>query len=470
MKNSKGIQRLQTTSYKEGWTCETGVELRDNMGAHSISSAFESGKDDGKQYANNLLEKILDRNNLNLAYKKVKSNRGSHGVDGMKVDELLPYLKQNGETLKASILEGTYRPSPVRRVEIPKPDGGKRLLGIPTVIDRMVQQATAQILIPIFENIFSDNSYGFRPRRDAKQAILKSKEYIKQGYKWVVDIDLAKYFDTVNHDKLMALVAREIRDKRVLKLIRLFLQSGVMINGVVMETEEGCPQGSPISPLLGNIMLTELDKELERRGHKFCRYADDCNIYVKSRKAGERVMKSITKYLEDKLKLKVNKEKSAVDRPWRRKFLGFTFYQWYGKIGIRVHEKSVAKFKAKVKELTKRSNGWSMDYRLLKLRQLIIGWINYFGIADMKQLAKTLDEWIRRRIRMCFWKQWKKIKTKHDNLKKLGATEKKAWEYANTRKSYWRISNSPILNATLTNAYLEKIGYTSVYKRYKLVH
>lgn len=470
MKNSKEIRRLQKTSYKEGWTYDVGVELRDNMGAHSISSAFENGEDDGKQYANNLLEKILDRNNLNLAYKKVVSNKGSHGVDGMKVDELLPYLKQNGESLKASILEGTYRPSPVRRVEIPKPDGGKRLLGIPTAIDRMIQQATAQILIPIFENIFSDSSYGFRPKRDAKQAILKSKEYIEQGYKWVVDIDLAKYFDTVNHDKLMALVAREIKDKRVLKLIRLFLQSGVMINGIVMETEEGCPQGSPISPLLGNIMLNELDKELERRGHKFCRYADDCNIYVRSRKAGERVMKSITKYLEDKLKLKVNKEKSAVDRPWKRKFLGFTFYQWYGKIGIRVHEKSVAKFKNKIKEITKRSNGWSMEHRLLKLRQLIIGWINYFGIADMVRLVKSLDEWIRRRIRMCFWKQWKKIKTKYYNLKKLGASEEKAWQYANTRKSYWRISNSPILNTTLTNAYLEKIGYTSIYKRYKLVH
>ena len=470
MKNSKEIRRLQKTSYKEGWTYDVGVELRDNMGAHSISSAFENGEDDGKQYANNLLEKILDRNNLNLAYKKVVSNKGSHGVDGMKVDELLPYLKQNGESLKASILEGTYRPSPVRRVEIPKPDGGKRLLGIPTAIDRMIQQATAQILIPIFENIFSDSSYGFRPKRDAKQAILKSKEYIEQGYKWVVDIDLAKYFDTVNHDKLMALVAREIKDKRVLKLIRLFLQSGVMINGIVMETEEGCPQGSPISPLLGNIMLNELDKELERRGHKFCRYADDCNIYVRSRKAGERVMKSITKYLEDKLKLKVNKEKSAVDMPWRRKFLGFTFYQWYGKIGIRVHEKSVAKFKNKIKEITKRSNGWSMEHRLLKLRQLIIGWTNYFKIADMKQLAKALDEWIRRRIRMCFWKQWKKIKTKYDNLRKLGATKEKAWEHANTRKCYWRISNSPILSTTLTNSYLEKLGYTSIYKRYMLVH
>ena len=470
MKNSRGIRKLQKTSYKEDWTWEVGVELQDNMGAHSISTAFESGKDDGKQYTNNLLEKILDSNNLRLAFKRVKANKGSHGVDGMKVDELPQYLKQNVGTLKESILEGTYRPKPVRRVEIPKPDGGIRLLGIPTVVDRMVQQAIAQILSPIFERTFSDNSYGFRPKRDAKQAIKRAKEYIEQGHKWVVDIDLAKYFDTVNHDKLTALVAREIKDKRVLKLIRLFLQSGVMINGIVVDTEEGCPQGGPLSPLLSNIMLTEFDKELEKRGHKFCRYADDCNIYVKSKKAGERVMGNVTEFLEGKLKLKVNRDKSAVDRPWRRKFLGFTFYQLYGKIGIRVHQKSIIKFRNKIREITSRSSGKSMEFRIHKLRQCIIGWLNYFGIADMSKLTRELDEWTRRRVRLCFWKQWKKIKTKHDNLKKLGATEYKAWEFANTRKGYWRISNSPILNTTITNTYLEKLGYISIVKRYKQVH
>lgn len=469
MKNSKEIQRLQTTSYREGWSCEVGVELQDNMGAHSISTAFERRKDDGKLYANNLLERILHRDNMNVAYKRVKSNKGSHGVDGMKVDELLPYLKQHGKALIESILEWTYRPNPVRRVEMKKPEGGVRLLGIPTVVDRMIQQAVAQMLTPIFEETFSDNSYGFRPRRDAKQAVAKAKEYMEQGYKWVVDIDLAKYFDTVNHDKLMALVAREVKDKRVLKLIRLFLQSGVMINGVVVETEEGCPQGGPLSPLLSNIMLTELDRELEKRGHKFCRYADDNNIFVKSKKAGERVMNSITDFLENNLKLKVNRDKSAVDRPWRRKFLGFTFYQWYGKIGIRVHEKSINRFKNKVRKITSRSNAWDMEYRMIKLRQVIIGWLNYFGIADMSSMAKELDEWIRRRLRMCFWKQWKKIKTKHDNLMKLGVKDSKAWEYANTRKSYWRIANSPILATTLTNSYLEKLGYISIFKRYKQI-
>lgn len=470
MKNSKGIRKLQKTSYKEDWTWQVEVELQETMGVHSISTAFESGKDDGKLYTNNLLEKILDSENLRLAFRRVKSNKGSHGVDGMKVDELPQYLKQNIISLKKSILEGSYRLQPVRRVEIPKPDGGIRLLGIPTVVDRMIQQAVAQVLTPIFEKTFSENSYGFRPRRDAKQAIRKAKEYVEQGYKWVVDIDLTRYFDTVNHDKLMALVAREIKDKRVLKLIRLFLQSGVLINGVVIETEEGCPQGGPLSPLLSNIMLTELDKELEIRGHKFCRYADDNNIYVKSKKAGDRVMLSITEFIENKLKLKVNKDKSAVDRPWKRKFLGFSFYQWYGKIGIRVHEKSINKFKVKIRNITSRSNACDMDYRMLKLRQCIIGWLNYFGIADIAKLTKELDEWTRRRLRMCFWKQWKKIKTKHGNLKKLGIKESKAWEYVNTRKSYWRIANSPILATTLTNSYFEKIGYTSIHKRYKQVH
>lgn len=470
MKNSKEIRKLQKTSYREDWTWQVGVELQETMGVHSVSTAFNDGEDDGKLYTNNLLEKILDSENLRLAFRRVKSNKGSHGVDGMKVDELPKFLKQNIIHLKKSILEGTYRPKPVRRVEIPKPDGGIRLLGIPTVVDRMVQQAIALVLTPIFEKTFSENSYGFRPNRDAKQAIAKAKEYMEEGYKWVVDIDLAKYFDTVNHDKLMALVAKEVKDKRVLKLIRLFLQSGVMINGVVIETEEGCPQGGPLSPLLSNVMLTELDRELERRGHKFCRYADDNNIYVKSKKAGDRVMRSITEFIENKLKLKVNKDKSAVDRPWRRKFLGFTFYQWYGKIGIRVHQKSINKFKSKIRTITSRSSGKSMEYRMKKLKQCIVGWLNYFAIADISRLTKELDEWTRRRIRMCFWKQWKKIRTKYDNLKKLGVAERKAYEFANTRKGYWRISNSPILATTLTNSHLENIGYTSIHKRYKQVH
>ncbi|WP_298200724.1 group II intron reverse transcriptase/maturase, partial [Desulfosporosinus sp.] len=346
--------------HKEGYLQEIRVELRGNVGVQSISSTSDKEGNDGSVYASRLLEEILDRDNMNLAYKRVKANKGSHGVDGMTVDELLPYLKQNGNQIRQSILEGAYNPSPVRRVEIPKPDGGKRLLGIPTVLDRVVQQAIAQVLSPIFEKEFSDNSYGFRPNRNAKQAVMRCKEYIEAGYNWSVDIDLAKYFDTVNHGKLMRLLSHTIKDPRVLSLIRKYLQSGVMINGVVRETEEGTPQGGNLSPLLSNIMLNELDKELTQRGLRFCRYADDCNIYVQSKKAADRVMGSITRFIEEELKLKVNKEKSAVDRPWRLKFLGFSFYNKKGGIGIRVHPKPVKKFKQKLKEITSRSNAMSI--------------------------------------------------------------------------------------------------------------
>jgi RNA-directed DNA polymerase len=411
-----------------------------------------------------LLERILNRDNLNIAYKRVKRNKGSHGVDGMTVEELLPYLTEHGDELRESILTGKYKPQAVRRVEIPKPDGGVRLLGIPTVVDRVIQQAAAQILSPIYEKKFSDSSYGFRPGRSAQQAIEQSRKYINDGYTWVVDIDLAKYFDTVNHDKLIRLISNDVKDGRVISLIRKFLVSGVMINGVVIETDEGTPQGGNISPLLSNIMLHELDCELERRGLVFCRYADDCNIYVKSRKAAERVMKSITRFIEGDLKLKVNQQKSTVDRPWNLKFLGFSFYynKNKGEYSIRVHQKSIAKFKAKLKMLTGRSNGMSMDRRLEKLKQAIRGWVNYFGIADMKTLVKNLDEWLRRRIRMDVWKTWKRVRTRFASLKKLGLDKQKAWEFANTRKGYWRIADSPILHRTLTNKVLEKRGLVSI--------
>lgn len=456
--------------HKEDCLQEVRVELRGNVGVRSISSTSEKGRNDVSEYASRLLEKILEPSNMNLAYKRVKANKGSHGVDGMTVDELLQFLKQNGKQLIQSLLEGNYKPQPVRRVEIPKPDGGVRLLGIPTVIDRVIQQSIAQVLSPIYELRFSETSYGFRPNKSAKEAVLKCKEYINAGYKWAVDIDLAKYFDTVNHDKLMRLLSETIKDGRVLSLIRKYLRSGVMINGTVEETEIGCPQGGNLSPLLSNIMLNELDKELTQRDLKYCRYADDCNIYVKSKRSAERVMDSITRYIEGKLKLKVNKEKSAVDRPWNLKFLGFSFYRKKGGIGIRVHSKPVMKLKEKLKEITGRSKGISMAERMTKLRQCITGWVNYFGIADMKTLARTLDEWLRRRIRMCFWKQWKKIKTKHNNLVKLGIKNLQAWQFANTRKSYWHTANSPILNRTLTNGYLKKIGFISVSERYSLVH
>lgn len=452
---------------KEGYLQENRVELEGNAGAFSISSMSEKDTNDRNGYTKmELLEEILDSDNVNKAFKRVKSSKGSHGVDGMTVNELLPFLKENGNQIKKSILEGKYSPKPVRRVEIPKADGGIRLLGIPTVLDRVIQQAIAQVLIPIYEGEFSEFSYGFRPKRNAHQAVKKCKEYIDAGYKWAVDIDLAKYFDTVNHDKLMRILSEKVKDSRVLSLIRKYLQSGVTVNGVVMDTGEGTPQGGNLSALLSNIMLNELDQELTKRGLKFCRYADDANIYVKSRKAAERVMTSITRFIEGELKLRVNKEKSVVGRPWKLKFLGFTFYHIKGGVGIRVHPRPVRKFKEKLKEITGRSKARSVYEIIKKLKQSITGWVNYFKIADMGKLLNKLDEWLRRRIRMCYWKRWKRIKTKHDNLVKLGIDNTKAWEYANTRKGYWRISNSPILSRALTNERLKKQGFPTLTETY----
>lgn len=469
MKNTKKCDESRQL-HIEGYLQKDRVELEEYVGAPSISLTLDKKQNAEIKYANGLLEKIIDRNNLNQAFKRVKSNKGSYGIDGMKVDELLQYLKENGDSIRQSILEGNYKPNPVRRVEIPKQDGKKRPLGIPTAVDRVIQQAIAQVLSPIFEEKFSDNSYGFRPNKSAHQAILKCKEYMDNGYKWAVDIDLEKYFDTVNHDKLIGLVYKEIKDIRVISLIRKYLQAGVMINGVVNSTEKGVPQGGNLSPLLSNIMLNELDTELEKRELNFCRYADDCNIYVKSKKSAERVMKNITKFIEKDLKLKVNKEKSKVDRPWKLKYLGFSFYNKKNGMGIRVHNKSIEKLKATLKKITGRSNAMSMEYRAIKLKQTITGWINYFKLADLKGTLREVDKWLRRRLRLCYWKQWKKIKTKHDNLVKLGIDNFKAWEYANTRKGYWRISNSPILARTLTNDYLKEQGFitlTASYLRFR---
>lgn len=380
----------------------------------------------------------------------------------MQVDELLQYLKENGEQLKEQIRKGKYNPKAVLRVEIPKADGSMRKLGIPTVVDRVVQQAIAQKLSEIYEPQFSENSYGFRPNRSCKEAILKAKEIMNKGYKWVVDLDLEKFFDTVNQDLLISIIRRTINEDKVVSLIRKYLQAGVLVNGVYEKTERGTPQGGNISPILSNIMLNELDKELERRGLQFVRYADDCIIFTKSRKAANRVMESITRYIEGKLRLKVNKEKSKVGRPWKIKYLGFSFYQSKGIVEIKVHQKSINKFKDKIRKITSRSNGMSMEKRYEKLQQIIRGWVNYFKVANMKGVVQELDSWIRRRLRMCYWKQWKKTGTKHYNLVKLGIDKHKAWEFANTRKSYWRISKSPILSKSLTNKTLERLGFLSL--------
>lgn len=456
------MQILQKTLV-QGLLFEVNVERGDRIEGQSISSASNKGRDGatGTPLSENLLEDILSPSNLALACKRVKSNKGCEGTDEMKVSELPDYLKYKGKDLTEQILAERYVPTPVKRVEIPKPDGGTRELGIPTVIDRLLQQAIFQKLSLYFEDIFSENSFGFRIKRSAHDAVIKARGYINSGYTWVVDIDLAKYFDTVNHDKLMFLLSEHIKDKRVLRLIRKYLNSGVMINGIVVETYMGCPQGGPLSPLLSNVMLHELDKELTKRGHKFCRYADDSNIFVRSKRAGERVMRGITSYLETRLKLKVNQDKSAVDRPWNRKFLGFSFYTDSEGVMIRVHSKSIIKLENKIREITSRSNAMSEEQRINRLNSLIRGWVNYFKIANMKSHIRSIDEWTRRRLRMCIWKSWKRIKSKFKNLIKLGIPKPKAWEYANTRKGYWRISNSFILSKSLTNRYFENMGLLS---------
>ena len=459
------MQRPQKTT-KVGCPCEGMLETKSNKGACSIALT-ETDRKDG---AENLLERILDRNNLNQAYLKVKRNGGSAGIDGMTVEEMLPYLKEHREELLEALRNERYKPKAVRRVEIPKPDGGKRMLGVPTVIDRMIQQAIVQVLQPMYEPLFSENSYGFRPKRSAQQAMKQALEYYNEGYTQVVDLDLAKYFDTVNHEILIGMLREQVKDERVIRLIRKYLKSGVMINGLISPTTEGTPQGGNLSPLLSNIYLTAFDRMLENRGHKFVRYADDCNIYVKSRRAAERVMANCTKFLEDKLKLKVNRKKSQVGSPLRLKFLGFSMYKTGKKAGIRPHSKSIKRFKNKIRELTSRKQARSVELILKRLKRYTVGWLGYYSIADMESRIKSLNEWIRRRIRQIYWKQWKKIKTKHDNLVKLGIDNENAWKWANSRKAYWRVANSHILAKSLTNKYLASVGYDDILERYKVLH
>ncbi|WP_404356724.1 group II intron reverse transcriptase/maturase [Cytobacillus firmus] len=415
-----------------------------------------------------LMDLILSRENLIAALKRVEKNKGSHGIDGMSVKSLRRHLYDNWDTLCDSLRKGTYQPNPVRRIEIPKPDGGVRLLGIPTVTDRFIQQAIAQVLTPLFDPSFSEHSYGFRPNRRGHDAVRKAREYISEGYRWVIDMDLEKFFDKVNHDKLMGILASRIQDRLVLKLIRKYLQAGIMINGVVYDAEEGTPQGGPLSPLLSNILLDKLDKELERRGHKFVRYADDCNIYMKSKKAGERVMNSITGFIEQKLKLKVNRGKSAVDRPWKRKFLGFSF-TLNKKPKVRITNESIKRLKAKIRELTSRSKPIPMEVRIEKLNQYLTGWCGYFALADTPSKFKEFDEWIRRRLRMIEWKQWKNPRTRVRKLKGLGVPDQKAYEWGNSRRKYWRIASSPILHKTLDNSYWSNRGLKSLYQRYEFL-
>jgi RNA-directed DNA polymerase len=417
----------------------------------------------------NLIDLILNHSNLEQAINKVVENKGAPGVDGMTYDKVRHHFAIHGEEIKEAIRNRTYKPSPVKRVEIPKPDGGVRNLGIPTVTDRVIQQAINKVLTPIFEQQFHDNSFGFRPNRDCHKAIKRSLEYLNEGYTVIVDIDLEKYFDKVNHDKLMQILSLTIQDGTLMSLIRKYLVSGVMVEGVVIDTEEGTPQGGPLSPLLSNIMLNELDKELTKRELRFVRYADDCNIYVKSFRAGQRVMESITEFIEKKLKLKVNQSKSKVDYYNKGiKFLGFGFYYCARRKQCRciVHPKSIKRIKEKIKELTKRNWSIDLEYRLLKIKQVVVGWINYYKLADMKTLMEELDGRIRVRLRMCIWKAWKTIQKRYKSLMKLGLNKYKAWEFANSRKSYARVAHSHILTTTLKNNVFEKMGLTSMKEHY----
>jgi group II intron reverse transcriptase/maturase len=459
------MQKTENT----GCHCEDRVELESTNGVRSDDPA-DAEVGDGVQ--GSLLAKLVSRDNLNAAYRKVKKNGGAPGVDGMTIDEAASYLKEHKDEIVRRITKGKYKPSPVRRVEIPKPDGGIRLLGVPTVVDRVIQQAVVQVLTPVFEPTFSDSSYGFRPGRSAHMAIMKAKEYYEEGYDQVVDLDLEKYFDTVNHDILMDMVMMEVKERPIIRLIRAFLKSGVMADGIVSLTEEGTPQGGNLSPLLSNIYLTRFDKLLEERGHRFVRYADDCNIYLKSRRAAERVMESCIEFLEGKkMRLKVNRKKSEIGEPWQVKFLGFALYtRSVGTKGVRIHPKSVKRFKAKVKQITKRNRGRKFDQIVYELKRYTDGWIQYYGIADMKTLMGDLNQWIRRRLRMYIWKQWKKTSARFRNLMKLGVTKQKAWEWANTRKSHWHTSGSWILSTTITNKRLERRGYADILKKYEAVH
>jgi RNA-directed DNA polymerase len=404
-----------------------------------------------------LMEEVCGRENCKQALARVKANKGSAGVDGMTVGQLPEHLKQHWPAIREQLLSGKYRPQPVRRVEIPKPGGGVRKLGIPTVLDRFVQQAVMQVLQRRWDRTFSEHSYGFRPRRSAHQAVKQAQQCIAEGYRWVVDLDLEKFFDRVNHDKLMARIAERVSDKRLLKLTRAFLCAGVMENGLVSPVDEGTPQGGPLSPLLSNIVLDEFDREVERRGLRFARYADDCNIYVRSGRAGTRVMESMARFITTTLKLKVNAQKSAVARPWERKFLGFSFTS-AGVPKRRIAPKAVDRFKERVRGLTRRTRGVSIERRAEDLSRYLRGWIGYFGKCDTPSVLQRLDRWVRRRLRSAIWKQWKRGTVRFAELRKRGVGTNLAAQTAGSAHGPWRLANSPALAVALPNAYFDSLG------------
>ncbi len=429
------------------------------------------GKDNSTPEEMQLIERLVERKNMKKAYSQVMRNKGAAGIDNMSVETLRTYLKEKWLEIREQLVKGEYMPKPVRGVEIPKPDGGTRQLGIPTVVDRLIQQAIHQILSPIFEPTFSDSSYGFRPGRSAHQAILKAKQHQAEGRKWVVDMDLAKFFDEVNHDKLMSKIAKKVKDKKILLLIRRYLQAGVMNNAVARASDKGTPQGGPLSPLLSNVVLDDLDKELERRCHVFCRYADDCNVYVRSKRAGQRVLESITDFVEKKLKLKVNREKSAVARPHQRKFLGYSF-TWHKQPRLRVPKESVKRLRANLKTIFRRGKGRNPQKFITEdVNPIYRGWINYFRLAEVKTFAEEIDGWIRRRLRLILWKQWKKPWTRRKRLIQAGLSEERAVTSAFNRRGSWWNSGASHMNDAFRKKFFDRLGLVSMLDElYKFRH
>ena len=434
------------------YPAETEARVEAGAGAHLWTNAEP----------NTLMEQVLERPNLMRAYQRVMSNRGAAGVDQMPVTALKGHLQQHWPTLRERLLAGDYYPQPVRRVSIPKPQGGERVLGIPTVQDRLIQQALHQVLSPMLEPTFSDHSYGFRPGRSAHQAVKAMQRHISDGHRWVVDLDLAQFFDRLNHDVLMGLLARRITDRRILILVRRYLQAGMLEGGLVSPRREGTPQGGPLSPLLSNVLLTELDRELERRGHRFCRYADDCNIYVRSKRAGDRVMASMTQFLATRLRLTVNTDKSAVDRPWRRSFLGYSVSWHKRQVRLRVAPKSLKAFMTKLRPLLKRSRGQSLTTTIQKLNPVLRGWANYYRLTASKRPVEALDGWIRRRLRLILWQQWKRPRTRARCLMRLGLPAPRAWMGATNGRGPWWNSGASHMNTALPKRVFNGLSLVSL--------